>query len=81
MKPSLSAGAAMAVMAFLAAGCVPTGPDVRRDVNDLKQNSYQSRKDIADNKKELAAMRAKLDELGRNIPREDSMGAINCDAQ
>ncbi len=53
-------------------GCLPASSTSRRDINDLKQSSYQSRKDIAENKKALARINATM----ADIPKEQSLTAI-----
>jgi tol-pal system protein YbgF len=72
----LTVTAAVLAAAILPPVCVPAGASVKRDVNDLKQKSYQSQKDISDNKKEIAALRAELQKLKASIPREQSMESL-----
>lgn len=74
--PRLLLSAVIITTGILSSGCITAGADVRRDLNDLKQSSYQYRKDISDNKKEIAALRAELEKLKANIPREQSMESI-----
>jgi tol-pal system protein YbgF len=57
-------------------GYTPAGADVRRDLNDLKQSSYQYKKDISDNRKSISALRAELEKLKANFPQEQSMQSI-----
>lgn len=56
------------------AGCVTPagGADVRRDVNDLKQSSYQYRKDIADNRKAIESLK----QSQQSVPSEQSIMAL-----
>lgn len=61
-----------AVLAVALSGCLPMSPDIRRDINDLKQSSYQARKDIAMNKKAIEQIQSTQLE----IPKEQSLTAI-----
>ena len=68
----------IAVAALLPAG-ITASADVKRDINDLKQNSYQSRKDISENRKQIETLRAELNRLKgaqSNIPSERSLKSI-----
>jgi len=68
----IAMSAVIALSALLPAGCITAGADVKRDINDLRQSSYQSRKDIDDLKADVE----RLKNAQANLPGEQSLRAI-----
>jgi len=62
----------LAAAALLPTGCITAGADVKRDINDLRQSSYQSRKDIDDLKAEVQ----RLKQAQADIPKGQSLKAM-----
>ena len=73
MNRLLLTGIIVAVTALPLMGCIATaGGNAGRDINDLKQSSYQARKDIAENTKAIKS----LQRAQGDMPRESSLSAI-----